>query len=672
MIKVRCLYDKNYVEEEAYDIHEFPYNNLDLDHGKQYIKLPATFDIETSTINKETKPEAFMYIWQMCVNGYVVFGRTWKDWQTFLEKLKDKLELSSDRKLVIFVHNLSYEFAFINQFIEFTNIFATDKHKVLKASNDYFEFRCSYRLTNMNLAKFIENSESTHHNKGVDDLDYRAVRTPADVLSDIEYGYCYNDVLGLYEALLSLLKHDSLESIPLTSTGYVRRDCRIAMRKNKSNRKIFLKTQLDKKLYLLAKDCFRGGNTASSRFHANTILNNIGSYDISSSYPYVMVAEKYPMGKFMYYSINTLDELLALNKKCCTMGRYLFINLRLKTGVPIPYLPYSKCITRNELCYNGRIMKADLVETALTNIDLDIVLNQYEFDDLLVKDIYGSRKDYLPKELVDQVFNYFETKSKLKGDEEHIYEYMKAKNKLNSIYGMCVTDIVHNEIKFNAEGEWVIEEHSIDDEIAKYYKSYNNFLMYQIGVFVTAHARKRLQEAIDIVGLDVVYCDTDSVKYLGDHDDDFKSINDKMINYNKEHNIKHSIMVNDKLFMLGQFDSENQKGKTYAYDKFITLGAKKYAYEINGKIGVTVSGLDKKKGAAELSAGNGLLDFTNGKVFNDSGRTVAYFNTMPVHEINVNGCSIISGSNIAIVDTTYTLGITDTMLNIIDLEKEHK
>ena len=131
-------------------------------------------------------------------------------------------------------------------------------------------------------------------------------------------------------------------------------------------------------------------------------------------------------------------------------------------------------------------------------------------------------------------------------------------------------------------------------------------------------------------------------------------------------------MVNDKLFMLGQFDSENQKGKAYAYDKFITLGAKKYAYEINGKIGVTVSGLDKKKGAAELSAGRGLLDFINGKVFNDSGRTVAYFNTMPIHEINVNGCSIITGSNIAIVDTTYTLGITDTMLNIIDLEKEQK
>ena len=52
MIKVRCLYDKNYVEEEAYDIHEFPYDNLDLDHGKQYIRLPATFDSETSTINK--------------------------------------------------------------------------------------------------------------------------------------------------------------------------------------------------------------------------------------------------------------------------------------------------------------------------------------------------------------------------------------------------------------------------------------------------------------------------------------------------------------------------------------------------------------------------------------------------------------------------------------------
>ena len=57
MITVRCLYDKNYVEEEAYDIHDFPYDNLDLDHGKQYIKLPATFDIETSVSSAFPDPQ---------------------------------------------------------------------------------------------------------------------------------------------------------------------------------------------------------------------------------------------------------------------------------------------------------------------------------------------------------------------------------------------------------------------------------------------------------------------------------------------------------------------------------------------------------------------------------------------------------------------------------------
>lgn len=668
MYSVKCLYDNEYRTEEAYSVAEFPYNLIASDHGKKYISLPATFDIETTTINKEPTPEAYMYIWQMCINGFVVFGRTWQEWQQFLNNIKEKLQLNKDKKLVIYVHNLSYEFGFCNQFLEFDNIFATDRHKVLKASNDCFEFRCSYRLSNMNLAKFIENSENTHHNKGLNDLDYRDIRTPKDELTNVEYGYCYNDVLGLYEALLSMLQTDTLETIPLTSTGFVRRDCRLAMRKNKYNRSLFLKTKLNKDLYILNKEAFRGGNTASSRFHTNEILKNIGSYDISSSYPYVMVAEQFPMGKFMYYEVETLDDLKYINNKYCTLGRYLFINLRLKDNVPIPYIPYSKSICNKAKCYNGRVLEAEACQISLTNIDFEIINNQYDYDDLLVKDTYVSRKDKLPKELIDQVFHYFNLKSTLKGDDEHYYEYVKAKNKLNSIYGMCVTDIVHREINFQ-NGEWLINDSDIDNEISKYYKSYNNFLMYQIGVFVTAHARKRLQQAIDVVGMDVVYCDTDSVKYIGNHDNDFKQLNEQMIKYNQEHNIKHTIEVNNKVFMLGQFDSENQKGKTYCYDEFITLGAKKYAYKINGKIGVTVSGLEKRKGAEELERGNGLKDFKNGKVFIDSGRTVAYFNNMPIHKIKVKNVEIETASNIAIVDTTYTLGITDTMLDIIDLER---
>ena len=112
---------------------------------------------------------------------------------------------------------------------------------------------------------------------------------------------------------------------------------------------------------------------------------------------------------------------------------------------------------------------------------------------------------------------------------------------------------------------------------------------------------------------------------------------------------------------MGLLDKEDN------YDKFITLGAKKYAYEINGKIGVTVAGLNKKKGANELTKKGGLEYFRLDETFHDSGRTVAYYNSDKVHELTVNNDTFLTGSNIAIIDTTYTLGMSNEMRSILML-----
>ena len=671
MQQVECLYDNDYRKEIAYNINDFPLKKLkSIVKGKEkYISLPATFDIETSTIKDEYKSikedrecyQAFMYHWQMCVEGFVVFGRTWKELLIFLNDLKEEYCLNDKRKLVIYVHNLSYEFQFMYKFFKVNSVFASDVHKVLKCVfNDVFEFRCSYYLSNMSLAKFIENTPNTHHKKGVGDLDFNKVYTTLDNLTPRQLGYCYNDVLGLYECILEKLKEDSLTTIPLTSTGYVRRDCRNAMRKNKANRIKFEKSKLTLEQYQLLKDCFRGGNTASSRYMTNYIINDVSSYDISSSYPFVMLTEKFPTGKFMYYDFQNIEELEQYNKKYCTIGRYIFRNVRIKKGVPIPYLPIAKCQSiENVTNYNGRVLYADTVEIALTNIDYEIVKNQYEYDELYVSEFYFSRKDYLSQELRNVILNeYFYNKCLLKNVEGKEYEYMKSKNKLNGIYGMSVTDMLHSTFNFNEEnGEY---EEIENNDLDSFYSNRNNFLSYQWGVFVTAYARRNLQRAIDIVGLDTIYVDTDSVKFVGNHDEDFEKINNSIIEHNKFLHNKHYVTIDDKIMYLGLFEKE--KG----YDKFITMGAKKYAFEKNGQIGVTVSGLNKKLGAIELEEKGGLECFREGEIFHNSGRTVAQYNNDNIHTINVKGDDIETASNIAIIPTTYTLGMTDTMKSILD------
>lgn len=655
----------------AYQWNEFPFGILKKDivksgKHKMYQRKPMTFDIETSKIptDDEGHYEAFMYIWQVCIEGNVVFGRRWEELQEFMQKVVNAYKLSEEERVVVYIHNLSFEFQFIQDYFKFTDVFAMASRSILTAKTAHLEFRCSYKLSNMSLAKFIENTPNTLHYKGVDDLDYATVRTPDTELTEVEYGYCFNDVKGLYECVMELLKEDNIATIPLTSTGYVRRDCRNAMNKNKNNRKMFLRSRLTLLQYKLLRECFRGGNTASDRYLTNLILKIVGSYDLSSSYPFQMIAREYPLGKWNYGVIPDIKTLEEYNSKYCTIARYSFKNIRLRDEKPIPYIPQSKCLALGDdrEIYNGRILHADFLTISMTNIDFDIVKEQYEYDEIAVEEFHYSRKGLLPKELRDTIMYYFEKKSKLKGDEEHYYEYMKSKNKLNSIYGMTVTNILNTEIEYH-DGEYTekkMTEEEMQEALDKYYKNHRSFLNYSWGVFVTAYARRELEDGLNIAGLDTIYCDTDSVKFIGNHDKEFEAYNERLNKECEERGIKNYAEVNGKRFYMGIFDKE--KG----YDEFITLGAKKYAFLQNGKLGITVSGLSKKKGAEELEKKGGLKRFQRNEVFYNSGRTIAQYNSAKIHDITVDGCTFSTASNLAIVDTTYTLGITDTMLDIIE------
>ena len=138
------------------------------------------------------------------------------------------MELYDTLRLIIYVHNLAYEFQFIKDFLGIDNIFARKPHKPMKYVVNNIEFRCSYFLSNMSLSKFSENSPSCYHRKlSGDDYDYTKLRTPDTSMTLSEKSYCYNDVRGLVECIRDKINDEnnkSIADIPLTSTGYVRRD----------------------------------------------------------------------------------------------------------------------------------------------------------------------------------------------------------------------------------------------------------------------------------------------------------------------------------------------------------------------------------------------------------------------------------------------------------------
>lgn len=407
-------------------------------HGQKiyYKNLVCAFDIETTRLRDIE--QSIMYIWQFQIDEYcTVIGRTWPDFLAFLKEIKKRLRGSW---LVVYVHVLSHEFQYLKGIYAFdpSEVFVMDSRKVAKCTMfDAFEFRCSYIQTNMSLREFLSKMGVEHLKT---ELDYTATRYPWTPLTDEELTYCVNDVAGLVEALKKemALDGDDLYTIPLTSTGYVRRDCKAAMRSY--NHKQLKEMLPDVALYKMLREAFRGGNTHASRWHVGEILAGVYSYDRSSSYPDVIVNYDYPMKPFFIEGPADADRIkeLIYKKKRPVIMRAAFRNIRESRKmryIGIPYLSKDKC--RNivgAVIDNGRILSADYLETTITDIDFKIILDCYEWDGMGALDIAYSKYGPLPKQLKDVVLDYYRRKTNLKGVSGQELYYMKSKNKLNSCY----------------------------------------------------------------------------------------------------------------------------------------------------------------------------------------------------------------------------------------------
>ena len=630
----------------------------------QLLKIIEVFDNNTPP-KDSFRPYAFMYHWQFCFDDEVVFGRTWEEFTLLLKSLEQNLNLSLKNRLVIWVHNLSFEWQFMRNFLEFEEGFFLDERNPAKIlTKGGIEFRCSYILSNMSLSKFCQNEEGVIHYKlDGNEFNYDAFRLPTTPLSEYEQGYCYNDVRGLCECIKSRLKHDTLATIPLTSTGYVRRELRNNVRKNKKNRQYFINSALDSHLYTLCRESFRGGDTHANAERADQVNTSAWCEDIKSSFPAQMVIEKgYPFSAFAkmgvsYYLNNDMSEYALLIKVAFFNIRY---DHRGKYYCGMPYIPLSKCnkFSARKVIDNGRVIFAEFLEMTITNIDLDIIMKEYVFDDIRIGEIWASRAAHLPLEIRNTVMDYFRAKTLLDGDPTRKYEYAKAKALLNSIYGCMVMRIDQTNIRWDPEKKIYIDDTpDLTEALAKFYKSRNNFLQYQQGLFITAFARKQLREMLWTVGKDCIYCDTDSIKGVGNHLKDFEEMNKKR----KQMAIDCGAFAEDKKgnpYYLGVWEYEG------AYEEFKTLGAKKYVYKQDGKIKSTIAGVSKKAGAEYFTI-HGVDGLKKDAVITESGHLTAYYNDDEIHKLTIDHVTFTSSSNVALVNNTYKIGVTEEYSDLL-------
>lgn len=586
---------KDIIKQQAKD-------TVKINKKKELYKTIITYDIEASSFIQNDKKYTITYSHAFCINGFVCMVRSDAEAKLIFEYIK---EYFNEHQLIIWVHNLSYEFQAIHTFFpNITNILTQNaKRNIISFEVENIEFRCTYKITRKSLADATKNLLVK---KLKDDLDYNLLRTPITPLTDKELGYIKNDVLSLYVLVQDLIKiYGGLRNIPRTATGATRNHFKKELCNDKEYMSQVSKLRLSLEQYMIMRRAFRGGYTQANSLFVDETLENIGHADINSSYPFQMVTMKFPMSNMKRLCLS-VDDFLTFGSDTLENTRGwvadVTLNISLREGVFAPYISTAKCLDNSYFeCIDKGKVRSGRVTVPITNVDWEIITKVYDYEVLDVKEYYYFKLDYLPLHIVMETLDLYAKKTTLKGIEEKKLDYNRAKETINSIYGMMATDPIKDDFIYDNEVKEVKKESLLISEMIEKLNKENKkkyrFLFYPWGVFITAYARRMIFDYILALGIDWVYTDTDCVKFFI-NEKTIKTIdrlNIKYYNITKESAVNRNIGFD--LFMpkrpsgepclLGKLDLEEP------HDKFKVLGPKRYLTESDEKIEMTVAGLPK-------------------------------------------------------------------------------
>lgn len=616
----------------AADFEKLGSGRNDKNQRKRYYNLIITLDSETSKqtyIDDEGVEQVqacWIYQWACRIGNIYVAGRQADEILWFLKRLIDEYDLDDKHRLVVWIHNAAYDLSYlINGFIDYfddVDMFSVAPAKIIKCTlNNCLEIRCSWKLVNKSLAAWCKDVNPMHA-KQSGEIDYNELRTPCTELSEADWDYMLNDVASQYDCLVYTLKDETLASVPMTSTGFVRRAMRQAAYKDSRWKGLYQQILLTPRQYKLIKALFVGGYT-----HANSwdivirdsphtwssgqlkafdryisagagraqsladlglsgIEQDVLSFDAASMYPAVQATELYPMGKWCWRRFKTDEDLdWACQTGYAMAATVVFTNLRLKVlRTWNPYISYSKIkghmLNQMDELDNGKVIKIDgKCVLNLMELDWKWIRKQYEWDDCEVLQAMTSQKMQLPVWFRNELRQWYQDKTTLKGAEsdDDQRRYMESKQRLNACYGMTATDIIHDEIEYSEEDFcWhTLNKHTdegIAETIEKLQRPYSNeFLPYQWGAWCTAQARDRLFTVAECCG-NPLYCDTDSIK---GYNWDFEKLD--AINAAIEAKSRAAGFVacdnRGREHVIGVFEYDGH------YQRFVALHAKCYAYE---------------------------------------------------------------------------------------------
>lgn len=668
-----------------------------LGRGENSYKLnfiPAGFDIETYTqYKKDDKDKVIshftnMYIAMFMIDDLYIECRTWPEVSDVFRKIEELFCNTANTKFLMFIHNQSFEFAFMARELEElghnVKVFARSKRKPMKITiDDKIIILDSMKITGFSLAKLAENYTTTQKAKG--DLDYSVPRNRFTKLDETETGYTYADVKILAEfALYYEEKYLQNKQLPMTQTMIANLYMKDIIKELKCQKDVYF---LMSKIYPKSRQqydyimlFFQGAYTHGMLCNLFCHLTDGLAFDMQSQYPYVCMSKWFPMGKLKkLYSLEKID--FYLENYACLLDVTLS-NVKNKYGVTI--LSKHKLIeTVGGVWDNGRLYSCDSCRAFITNVDLNYLKLFYEFD-IKYNNCTYAKRGYLPDYYRLTVAGLYSKKQALKGKEEYKAEYANSKASLNGeSYGACVTKL--NFVNNVFDHGWSVEDNDIDFNTL--WRSKNKSPAW--GVFITSWARFCVLSMVyKIVShtyedgssgkYDYWYTDTDSIKCANKPHiiEAFDKTNKEIIEDNKKFindlNLKEKFPDCD-FSTMGIFDQEP------SIADWKCLGSKKYLYRENGstKFKTTVAGMPKGK-YVEWCDKHGkdyieTFDLDNVELCDwESGKLCAYYEDEPktftVTDTQGNTEEITTQSYVSLIPTSFSIKDNPELIAIYNIE----
>lgn len=651
-----------------------------------YYNYPCSFDIETTTIRpgqlgymrEDGRPVAFPYLFQFNIYGCVIMTRTYNEAADVFTWLAHYFKLGDKRRLIIYDHNLGYEWGFFKDIwtVNAGQSFALDEHHpatiVLKNG---IMLRDSYKMTNMSLDT-LSKDWSRKYFKAPEIMEYDKLRTPYSELDADTLLYSALDVLALSEAIYYFLnaRGEKIWTSCPTSTSFIRAALKktigIGVKKRTKEQKKYFRTlqrcKVDPDIYDMLLRQARGGNTHANRRYTGQLLGDpkkgagVVHFDITSSYPAQMICyPEYPVAEWEPLDpdcpIDTI-KLLEANGYC-TLFDVVLVDPEIKPGVTVPYIANSKMETLKGVSRysdNGRYLGgAEMVKITLFGIEWPIIERQYDYSDIVVLSGYFARKSYIPDIIRRFVLELYAQKTELKGVAGKEIEYSLAKTYVNGVYGMAYTRILRELFEFFPDGIRPGKPKRADRELERYQKSTSYFMPYAWGAMVATLGRVYLQKMIDAVGADFVYCDTDSIFALEPEKSRaaIRELEAELTAYQRRCGLP--LVYNDikgRPHELGGIDEEPECA-------FMTYGAKKYITVAGGRLHCTIAGVPKGPGADIIGT---PANFRLGMVFSgaDTGKKCLWYNDNEGITLYDEGRPVKVLSNVAMLPVDYLLGLS--------------